>query len=243
MVFSGLLRKLMARNHGNISYSQSGEDVIARFLFQSLRIVRPTYIDVGAHDPFYLNNTAIFYADGSRGINIEPNKMLLDSFKKHRPHDVNLCMCVGKYEGVIDYYLMDIPTLNTASKEEAMRLEASTDRRIVDVVQVPVKTIASVIDEYCSGVFPDFLTLDVEGVDEVILESIEFGKQAPKVICVETLTYTEHSEPQKKDGILRLLTERGYSIYADTYINTLFVRTDIWRRASAGDAHGGSGCC
>lgn len=228
MFLDRLLCRLVFRRAGRISYSQSGEDLLVRFLFESLGIGKPSYIDVGAHDPCYINNTAIFYAGGSRGINIEPNKVLLDSFKKHRPHDVNLCMCVGKYEGVIDYYIMDIPTLNTVSKEEAMRLEASTDRRVVDVVQVPVKTIASVIDEYCGGVFPDFLTLDVEGLDQEILECIEFGAKSPKVICVETAEYCEQGVPRKKIKTIEYLLGEGYSVYADTFINTIFVRNDIW---------------
>jgi hypothetical protein len=55
------------------SFSQSGEDLIIDFIFNALGISRPSYIDIGAHHPYYLNNTAIFYLRGARGINIEPD--------------------------------------------------------------------------------------------------------------------------------------------------------------------------
>ncbi|SFL46976.1 methyltransferase, FkbM family [Desulfomicrobium norvegicum] len=231
-MFRSFLQKLVSKNRGQISYSQCGEDVIVRFVFNSLNIARPSYIDIGAHHPFYLNNTAILYANGSRGINIEPNKAMLKSFKQHRPKDINLNFCVGKEDGFIDYYIMDISTLNTASKDEAIRLEANTERRIIDVVQVPVKNINRIIDEYSNGIFPHFLTLDVEGFDEVILKSIDFEKTSPQIICVETLTYTEFTVSEKKDSLILYLKSKNYSIYADTYINTLLVRNDVWKKSN-----------
>ena len=43
------------------TFSQSGEDVIINFIFNNLlKIKKPTYLDVGAHHPFFLSNTAFF---------------------------------------------------------------------------------------------------------------------------------------------------------------------------------------
>ena len=72
------------------SYSQCGEDLIIAFLFRSLGIERPGYIDIGAHHPTYLSNTRLLYARGSRGINIEANPALIRRFRTQRPGDVNL---------------------------------------------------------------------------------------------------------------------------------------------------------
>ncbi|MFM7886227.1 MAG: glycosyltransferase family 2 protein, partial [Pseudanabaena sp.] len=55
-----------------MSYSQCGEDLIIQFIFSSLGISKPSYIDIGAYDAHKLSNTAVFYEQGSRGINIEP---------------------------------------------------------------------------------------------------------------------------------------------------------------------------
>lgn len=225
--------KLVAKKQGHITYSQSGEDRIINFIFESLGITHPTYIDIGAHDPFYINNTVIFYDRGSCGINIEPNSTLFAKFQKHRPRDINLNICIGLEEGTIDYYMMDVPTLNTVSREEALRLEAETNRKIVEVRQLPVRTLGSVLKQFHRNKFPDFLSLDVEGLDEAILSNIDFAHTAPKVICVETLEYVEQGIPKKNNTINQLLAQHDYSVYADTFINTIFVHNSIHKRQSA----------
>lgn len=42
------------------SYSQCGEDRILAFIFRSLGIDKPSYLDIGAHHPYMLNNTMYF---------------------------------------------------------------------------------------------------------------------------------------------------------------------------------------
>ena len=64
---------LKRKNYKQISYSQCGEDLIMNFIFNNLRIEKPSYIDIGAHHPFWLSNTFFFYKKGSKGINIEAN--------------------------------------------------------------------------------------------------------------------------------------------------------------------------
>ena len=40
------------------TYSQMGEDLIVSYIFKNLNIENPTYIDIGASDPFALSNSA-----------------------------------------------------------------------------------------------------------------------------------------------------------------------------------------
>ena len=68
------------------SYSQCGEDLIVRYIFDVLRIEHPSYLDIGAHHPFFLNNTALLYEEGSRGVNVEADPQLIHSFYKERKH-------------------------------------------------------------------------------------------------------------------------------------------------------------
>ena len=42
------------------SYSQCGEDLLVDYIFKLRGIERPSYLDIGAHDPYYLSNTALF---------------------------------------------------------------------------------------------------------------------------------------------------------------------------------------
>ena len=45
---------------GNESFSQAGEDRVVRYLFNSLNIWNPTYLDIGANYPVSGNNTYLF---------------------------------------------------------------------------------------------------------------------------------------------------------------------------------------
>src|ERR1035437_2327334 len=64
------------------SYSQCGEDILVGYLFSLRGIKSPSYIDIGANHPWFINNTAFFYKKGCRGINIEPNQDLIPIFNK-----------------------------------------------------------------------------------------------------------------------------------------------------------------
>ena len=35
------------------SYSQSGEDLVINFIFNAIGITHPSYLDIGAYDPYY----------------------------------------------------------------------------------------------------------------------------------------------------------------------------------------------
>jgi len=61
-----MFRNLFIPKFAKISYSQCGEDLIISHIIKSLSIQTPTYIDVGAHHPFYLSNTAYFYNGGCK---------------------------------------------------------------------------------------------------------------------------------------------------------------------------------
>jgi len=67
------------------SCSQAGEDLLIRFLFGTLGIERPTYLDIGAYHPWRFSNTALLYVRGSCGINVEAEPDALAAFDKHRP--------------------------------------------------------------------------------------------------------------------------------------------------------------
>lgn len=117
-----LLKKLLWGKHARISYSQTGEDLIVESVFTALGIPRPSYLDIGAHDPVYLSNTYIFYRKGCRGVCVEADTALHRKIARKRPGDVCLNIGIGASgEGTAPFYIMSSPTLNTFSREEAER--------------------------------------------------------------------------------------------------------------------------
>lgn len=220
----------MLNEYEKRSFSQSGEDLIVQFIFNELGIQKPTYLDIGAHHPFYINNTAIFYLKGCRGINIEPDPSLYANFIKERRDDINLNTGVGVKEALMDFYVMNVPTLNTFSKQEAENYSREGDYHIKEVKQINVNTVENILNKYNNGLFPDFLTLDAEGIDEIVLKSIDFENNKPIVICTETISFSAKGQGVKNVNIIRYLESKGYILYADTNINSIFVLKDKWQR-------------
>ncbi len=215
---------------GHTSYSQSGEDLIVKYIFDAMGLKNPTYIDIGANDPWRLSNTALFYQSGSRGINIEPNPNLFEKIVQTRTKDINLNIGVSDVEDELDFYVVSVPSLSTFSKKEADRYVREHGYHIETVMRIRVETLPNLISLHSRGRCPDFLSLDVEGLELRILQSINYDSSFPIVICVETISFSETGQGTKNDAITKFLESKGYMVYADTYINTIFVSKDIWLR-------------
>lgn len=233
-IFSGYLYP-----YSKISYSQNGEDLIIKDLFARTGIHKPTYLDVGANDPFYINNTYLLYTKGSKGVCIEPNPKLHKKLKRNRPKDI--CIHAGiafDEQSEADFYMFpdNASGLGTFSKEEAAFWETTGNavvgkHKVAAIIKTPLLTINSLMEKYFSP-HPNLLSLDVEGLDLAILKTIDFKRFQPEVICVETLGYSENDKETKNRDIISYLESNGYFIYADTYINTIFCRTQIYKARS-----------
>ncbi len=216
------------KGYAKISYSQNGEDLIIDFIFHIRGITRPTYIDIGAYQPYKFSNTAIFYKRGARGINIEPNPDGIKLFRKYRPEDQNLNIGVSDRAGVLDYFCMSTTSLNTCDEASAIELVQKHGYTIVERKLIPVESLHQVITAYAHNKFPDLLTLDVEGLDMVILNQIDYERNYPKVICVETIEYTNDGTGAKNTTLIRFLEGKDYFVFADTHINTIFINRKFW---------------
>ena len=97
------------------SYSQEGEDMILRRLFEKQQT--GFYVDVGAHHPKRFSNTYFFYKKGWKGINIDAMPDSMKPFNKIRPRDINIEKPVSDKKQVLTYYAFNEPALNGFSKE------------------------------------------------------------------------------------------------------------------------------
>jgi FkbM family methyltransferase len=224
-----LLRCVISKRRGRKSYAQSGEDLIFDFIFQALQIERPTYLDVGANDPYLFSNSYFFYKLGSKGVTVEPDPDLHRRLMKERPKEKHLNVGVAAIPTYRrPFFVMSTPTLNTFSELEARRYENTGHHKIVRIDEVDVITIEGIFDTYFDGLAPNLLSIDVEGLDFEIISSINFNKYRPTIICIETLTFSESRSEVKVDDIRELMTQNEYIVYADTYINTIFLDKKKW---------------
>ncbi len=165
----------------------------------------------------------MFYTNGSRGVCVEADETLIGEIRKKRPGDkvLNYGVATGQQEAA-DFFIFDIPGLNTFDKEEAKKREAFGTVKVIRVVTVPLVHINKLVKENFDR-YPDFLSLDIEGLDLDVLKSLDYTTYPIPVICVETCMYSENNIRPKDNSIAEFLCQQGYEIYADTYINTIFV--------------------
>lgn len=217
------------KNKPQESYSQCGEDLIIQFILNCLNEKDITYLDIGTNHPFKLNNTALFYKRGFHGVCVEADPFQIKEIKKYRPRDICLNIGVGPKElKNLDFYIMSTPTLNTFSEEEARRYVSYGKQKIKQIIKMDILSVNTIIEKYFIKA-PTIISLDVEGWDLEILRSFDFVKYSPSVFCVETLTYTEDKSEVKIPEISELLKANGYMLFADTYINSIFVKESAWK--------------
>ncbi len=211
------------------TFSQCGEDRILAHIFRMLKKDKIFYIDIGANEPTYGSNTYLFYQNGSNGICIEPNTTLLNRIKSKRNRD--LCLNIGVGNSVqngMNFYIIDPHTLSTFSKEDAELLDKEPNYKIVEILKVPILSFNNIIEKYAPKQQIDLVSIDVEGLNEEIVASMDLSKDRPSVFCIETITFSTIGKEIKLNGISEKLISNDYFIYADTYINTIYIDKHIW---------------
>lgn len=220
--------KLFFNPNCHKSFSQCGEDLIVKHIFDALGIISPTYIDIGAHHPYKHSNTALFYVSGSRGLNVEPDPDLFERFPDERPGDININAGIAAEAGELDFFVMKNRTLNTFSRNKALEYQNEQGQPIVAEKKIPVVTLASLCEKHCPGQFWDLMSIDVEGFEMDILQSHDWAGPSPKVIVCETISFSTSGHGQKDRQIIDFLCGQGYFVYADTHVNSIFVKKDLW---------------
>ena len=227
---SRLQKYLQRWRGGQVSYAQCGEDLIVDFIFRSMKKPTPTYLDIGANHPTQINNTYHFYLKGSQGVCVEPDPFLSENIRRKRKRDVVLNIGIAADENAnANFYIMTARTLSTFSEAEAERYVSYGNQKIEQVIQIPCQTVNAVMKQH----FPnsvDYVSIDVEGKDLEILQSFDFATYRPTVFCLETLSYTEDKSERKLSEIIDYMLAQDYLIYADTYINTIFVERTTWQQ-------------
>jgi hypothetical protein len=141
------------------SFSQCGEDLIIHFILDTLGIENPSWLDIGANHPYKYNNTALFYKNGHRGINIEADPEMFKQLIKHRSKDVNINIGISNVNSQLDFYIMSANTLNTFSSIEANKY-VEMGYKIIKIIPIKTITINELILLYCNNKFPEILSLN-----------------------------------------------------------------------------------
>ncbi len=197
-------------------FSGYGEDRVLESLVQQLSIDRGFYVDVGAYHPFKESNTALLYARGWSGINIDPSQESIDLFLRHRKRDISLPMAVSKTAGDVTYYAFGgrkRRRINTTSRARAH----SIGKGYVEYV-VPSLPLSAILNRHVpDGQSIDLLDVDCEFKDLEVLESLDWSTWRPKLLLVED------QEMDLDSSIDRFVLARDYRLISWCWLTKIYL--------------------
>ena len=209
------------------SYAQCGEDIILDFLFSSLLREKGFFVDIGANDPVKYNNTYSLYRAGWRGVNIDPQISCISKFKKVRPGDSNLNIGVGEKSGFADFFVMVPNTLSTFD-ESLAKDYIEMGHKLEEKKRIPIKSVGDLIKEKVLPLKIDLLSLDTEGGELSFLKQFIAAGVYPDVVICETAEYAASIQKTVKEtSLIEEIKSLGYTVFADTYLNTIFTREKL----------------
>lgn len=222
-VAEGLLNGYtIARRHVTKSYTKNREDYMAMKILKKIYGVEPAdvvYADLGANDYRRGNNTYLFYTQGARGVLVEANPLLCDKLLDKREGDRVRNVAIGTTSlESIDFYVLDLPTRSSMDKDSIDKSVKEDGLKVTDVVKVPCININSLFEE--EGVSPDYMSIDIEGMDFAVLKTLDFDKYPIKIIVAEKDDETD------EDGMTmdQFMATKGYKTYSDFGSNVMYVR-------------------
>ena len=217
---------------GRQSFAQSGEDMIISYILHFLQkpMSEVTYLDLGANHAKELSNTYYFYQMGAKGVLLEANPELIPELEQVRPRDIvlNRAISLSQKEEEIPFYVLNGDGLSTIDYEEAKQAcRQNPDLKITATYQIKTIRIQEILETY----FPlelTILSIDLEGIEEEILEQIDFETYKPWIIVLENIPYRPILSIDEREYKGRsFLEQRGYTEYAFTGINSIFLRRDV----------------
>jgi len=225
-IVQGLPKFWFARElpkHARGHYAQSDQEAVIERFFREKPPRDRIFVEVGGFDGVHYSNVRrLQEAHGWTGLSVEPvtkNYKKLSKSYQGRPV-VCVHAAVGMQQGEAELHVSTYPHLPDWGSDVAtfvpdrkaewvskFSAEWTTER-------VSVKPLTTILDENGISRF-DLLSVDVEGHDLVVVQSLDFTRFRPQLIVIE---YGKDRAP-----ILAFLTEKGYTLHHDNGVD-LFMR-------------------
>lgn len=198
-------------------YGQWNDDsIIKNMIYENnleIELHNVNYLEIGVYDPIHISNTYSFYSRGGSGVLVDANPNIKNKIDIVRPRDKFInCAIAGNeiYDKKISFYVnREFPELSTINKQKMMQehhfLEDELDEISVDLVNI--NNLLKKLD-----IYPDMVSLDIEGEDEEVIMAWDFDLVKPKIFVIET-----HNE-----SIIDHMQKNGYMFYAANMGNTFF---------------------
>ncbi len=205
-------------------HSQTNQD---RYLYKTFfrSKMGGTFLDIGAYDGVHLSNTLFFETElGWKGLCIEPHPRAFRELVKNRSATC-VCCAIGPDHGEAEFSLVEgalepemlsgLTVFYDSSHMKRFRAEAEQAQAQLKTIQVQMAPLRDILQVH--GItHVDYCSIDVEGAEMAVLESIDFDEVTIDVFTVENNFGT--------NGVRHFMMDNGYRKYADLGVDEVFVR-------------------
>ncbi len=170
--------------------------------------LRPSgyFVEFGAYDGTAHSNTKLLEERfGWSGLLVEPNPDMAEALRRDRTATVD-ARCVWDVTGdEVDLLLTGDPELSTVAGHATRDLHTATRHATaVRTVSVPTVSLDDLLDEYAAPAAFDFMSVDTEGTELLILQAFDFAKHRPRLVAVE------HNRSTAEPELDALMAANGY---------------------------------
>ena len=158
----------------------------------------------------------------------EPSPQWHSELFKNRPNTKVITECIYSETGKkMDFFVSDAGVLSTLEQfkdSDIQSMPGNTKARNASGYSCTVDTISlnDVILKYFDGVKIDYMSVDTEGSELLILQNFDFSKYAPKIVTVE------HNFTQSQKKLDELFAKNNYKRHFKefTQFDAWYVRQD-----------------
>ncbi len=204
--------------------SSKGQDRwIVREIFPDLR--NGFFVEIGAGNGFTGSDSFVLEQEyGWRGICIEPNPFLYRQLTQEvRRRCVCLQLCIDRNAGTVPFVLSGDTSGIVAEDTDnspSVRFDQLTKLgRDGMIRKVEAETIGKMLSDCDAPSIIHYLSLDVEGAEERVLESFPFDRYHVLAMTVERPTERIHD----------LLSSVGFVLTRHRWHDGFYVTNDVWR--------------
>lgn len=183
------------------SYSQRLQDLWA--LWESGFRLDGWFVEFGALGGRDYSNTYLMERLGWNGVVADPHPAYIDAMVAHRTCTISTKCVLDTTGDVVDFHVVtDRPALSTVAGF-GQDDDRSVARESYEVHRVETITLEDLLAESGAPDVVDYLSIDTEGSEAIILGAYDFTRRPIRMISVE------HNEVHR-DELFTLLTEQGY---------------------------------
>lgn len=216
------------------TYSQIGQDLWVTG--PALRGKRGGYfVDVGAYDGVQFSNTLLLEREyGWTGLCVEASETAFESLRRNRacaavralvadrPRRLDFLDGMGMlshpFEAPASWRQRWAYFLETRRHVTAARRKAAPAR----LLKMRSETLGSLLDRHRAPAVVDYLSLDIEGLEQAILDSFPHGRYRFRCMTVE---YKNPSPSERREFFARM-AGRGYRLAGQLFSDCFFVHEE-----------------